>query len=361
MAKKVTDGKLEVDFTHGGRRYRGFISVATLASLLTGSAPGEEDANLGKAGPVPFAGFVDDFYLPRHAKPNKKEKSYESDLCSVRALKTFFDGKFLHEISKGMREDFKQRRLSGLLSDDGATCSNNTVNRELSCLSQILEYGVQVDCVKENPLEGLKRLPIIHRSMFWLTKEQFDKKLIAAAAKHMGGKYQALFEFAAFTGGRLNEVLPAHKDDVNWDRGEVRLLTLKRRTTMKVYRYLSIKEIGPRLENLLRRLKPHPVTGNFFAKRNGEPCNDDHIDHVFRDVCDLAGLKENRFHDLRHTYAMHRAMTHVTFRQLQIELGHASPQSVQAYLDQAVRFEPQQSLFYKEAPRSKSPPTARHE
>ena len=39
-------------------------------------------------------------------------------------------------------------------------------------------------------------------------------------------------------------------------------------------------------------------------------------------------------------------MTHLTFRQLQIELGHSSPQSVQAYLDQAVRFEPKQSLFY---------------
>ncbi|MEK7763555.1 MAG: hypothetical protein AAB433_18420 [Nitrospirota bacterium] len=52
MAKKVTDGKLEVDFTYSGRRYRGLIPVATLASLLTGTLPGEEDANLGKAGPA---------------------------------------------------------------------------------------------------------------------------------------------------------------------------------------------------------------------------------------------------------------------------------------------------------------------
>ena len=37
MAKKVTDGNLEVDFTYSGRRYRGLVPVATLASLLTGS------------------------------------------------------------------------------------------------------------------------------------------------------------------------------------------------------------------------------------------------------------------------------------------------------------------------------------
>jgi drug/metabolite transporter (DMT)-like permease/site-specific recombinase XerC len=215
----------------------------------------------------------------------------------------------------------------------------------LDCLSQILVYGVELDYLKENPVEGLKRLPVVHRSMFWLSKDQFDKKFLPAAAKHRDGAYRGLFEFAAYTGGRLNEVLPAHKDDINWAREELRLLTLKRRTSLKVYRYLSFKAIGPRLEDLLRRLKPHPETGYFFTKRNGEPCNSDHIDHVFRSVLDLAGLKDFRFHDLRHTYAMHRAMTQITFRQLQIELGHGSPQSIQAYLDQVVRFEPQESLF----------------
>lgn len=351
MAKKVTGGNLEVDFTYGGRRYRGLVPVAALAALLTGIVPGEEEANLGKAGPMPFDRFVDELYMPRHAKPNKKPAAYESDVCSVRALKNFFAGKFLHEVTKALREEFKQHRLNGLLSDDGAHCSNNTVNRELSCLSQILAYAVQVDYLKDNPVEGLKRLPVVHRSMFWLTLEQFDKKLLPAAAKYKGGAHQGLLEFAAYTGGRLNEVLQAHKDDVDWDRGELRLLTLKRRTSLKVYRYLSIKSIGARLEGLLRRLKPHPETGYFFTRRDGQPCNDDHIKHVLRSVADAAGLNEYRFHDLRHTFAMHRAMTHVTFRQLQIELGHGSPQSIQAYLDQAVRFEPKQSLFYCDSPK----------
>lgn len=62
-----------------------------------------------------------------------------------------------------------------------------------------------------------------------------------------------------------------------------------------------------------------------------------------------ANLPQYRFHDLRHTFAMHRVMTRITFRQLQIELGHSSPQSVQAYLDQATRFDPKESIFYSEA------------
>ena len=75
MAKKVTDGKLEVDFTYSGRRYRGFIPVATLASLLTGTLPGEEDANLGKAGPILFDRFVDDIYLPAGIWIDRKTKA----------------------------------------------------------------------------------------------------------------------------------------------------------------------------------------------------------------------------------------------------------------------------------------------
>jgi hypothetical protein len=38
------------------------------------------------------------------------------------------------------------------------------------------------------------------------------------------------------------------------------------------------------------------------------------------------------------------------FRQLQIELGHSSPQSVQAYLDQANRFSLQDSLLFRADP-----------
>ena len=348
MAKKVTDGKVEVDFTYSGQRYRALIPCAALVSLITGAAPGEANANLGSEGVMPFDHFVDAFYMPRHAKSNKKPSAYESDCCSVVTLKKFFGSKPLHLIAKGMREDFKQQRLAGILSASGKPCANNTVNRELSCLNQVMEYAVGMDYLKENPLAGLKRLPIVHRAMFWLSKKQFDEQIVPASMEYKGGRYRDLVEFATCSGARLNEALVAHKDDINWDRSELRLLTLKRRKRMKVYRYISIKEIGPRLDNVLKRLKPHPETGYFFTKKNGQPRDSGHMDHVFGDICERAKLAQFHFHDLRHTFAMHRAMTQITFRQLQIELGHSSPQSVQAYLDEAARFEPEQSLFCRD-------------
>ena len=62
----------------------------------------------------------------------------------------------------------------------------------------------------------------------------------------------------------------------------------------------------------------------------------------------MAGLEEFHLQALRQTFPMHRATTRITFRQFQVELGHSSPQSIQAYLDQAVRFDAKQSIFYRE-------------
>jgi integrase len=347
MSKRVVDGFYEVDFTYNGQRYRGSLPCETLIALISGRSTEDNTKNLGREGAVAFSRFVDEFFMPLNSRVNKKPSAHYADVCSVVALKTFFGDTPLHEITKTLREEFKQKRLSGKLYPSGRKCANNTVNRELSCLSQVLAYAVQVDYLKENPLEGLKRLPTVHRDMFWLTKEQFDGKLLPAAIAYEAGRYRDMIEFAAYTGARRNEVLLFHKDHLDWTRGEIRLATLKKRRHAKAERFLSIKDIGPRLEGLLRRMKPHPVSGFFFAIRDGKPLNEHYVNKVFNILRRKAGLDQFRFHDLRHTFAMHRVMTRVTFRQLQIELGHSSPQSVQAYLDQANRFNPQDSIFFR--------------
>lgn len=345
MSKRVVDGSYEVDFTFNGQRYRGALPCETLIALISGRSTEDNTRNLGRAGVVGFSRFVDEFFMPQYSRVNKKPSAFYADVCSVVALKAFFGETPLHEVTKALREEFKQKRLTGKLSPRGIKCSNNTVNRELSCLCQVLQYAVNVDYLKENHLEGLKRLPAIHRDMFWLTKEQFDGQLVPVATAYEGGRYRDLIEFAAYTGARRNEILLFHKGDIDWGRGEIRLATLKKRRRAKAERFLSIKDIGPRLENLLRRMAPHPETGFFFATKEGKPWNEHYVNKVFIILRKKAELPQYRFHDLRHTFAMHRVMTRITFRQLQIELGHSSPQSVQAYLDQATRFDPMQSLF----------------
>lgn len=349
MGKRVIDGFYEVDFTFNGQRYRGALPCTTLIALISGRSTEDHTQNIGREGAVAFSKFVDERFMPLHSRVNKKPSAHYADVCSVVALKAFLGETLLHDITKALREEFKQKRLSGKLSPTGRKCSNNTVNRELSCLCQVLEYAVQTDYLKENPLAGLKRLPTIHRDMFWLTKEQFDGQLVPTAAAYEAGRYRDLVEFAAYTGARRNEILLFHKDDIDRKRGEIRLSTLKRRKRQKAERFLVINDIGPRLEGLLGRMKPHPKTGYFFTTKDGKPWNEHYVNKVFIILRKKADLGQYRFHDLRHTFAMHRVMTRITFRQIQIELGHSSPQSVQAYLDQATRFDPKESLFFSQS------------
>lgn len=350
MGKQIIGNRFQFDFTYQGQRVRGSVSCETILALINGAEATEAARNIGSQGTIAFSRFVDEHYLPRHAKPNKQPAAYESDLCSVVCLKGFFGEKPVHLVAKTAREEFKQLRLVGALSKKGKPCSNNTVNRELSCLNQIMEYAAAMDFLKANPLAGLKRLPPVHRQKFWLTKEHFEQKLLPAARAYEGGRYLDLIEFFAFTGARRNEALAFHKDDLNWAREEIRLATLKKRGGRKAERYLSVRDIGPRLRGVLERLRPHPVSGYFFAARSGKPWQGHNIDRMFDRVRDRAGLPEYTVHSLRHTYAMHRAMTKITFRQLQIELGHSSPQSIQSYLDQAARFDSGESIFTAASP-----------
>ena len=206
MGKRVIDGQYEVDFTYNGQRYRGTVPCDTLVALISGRSTEDNTRNIGRAGVVGFSRFVDDFFMPQHSRVNKKPSAHYADVCSVVALKAFLGETPLHEVTKASREEFKQKRLSGKQSPRGIKCSNNTVNRELSCLCQVLAYAVSVDHLKENPLEGLKRLPTIHRDMFWLTKEQFDGQLVPAATAYEAGRYRDLVEFAAYTGDRKSVV-----------------------------------------------------------------------------------------------------------------------------------------------------------
>ncbi len=346
MSKRVISGYYEVDFTYKGQRIRGAIPCQTLVDIINGRQIGQTMTNLGGEGVIRFDRFLDDQYLARHAKPNKRPSAYDADVASAVWLRKFFGAGPIHLITKAQREDYKQQRLSGGLSIKGRPCANNTVNRELSCLSQVLGYAAELGYLIENPVAGLKRLPPVHRPQYWLTRGQFEK-LIAAAAEYEGGKYVDFIEFVTYTGTRLSEALSANVQDIDWKRKEIRLTTLKKRRRGRAERFLSITEIGPRLERLLSRLKPHQQTGNFFARKDGLPWKKRSAEGFFANIRKRAGLEQFRIHDLRHTFAMHRAMTKVTFRQLQIELGHSSPQSIQSYLDQAVRFEAKESLFYQ--------------
>ena len=166
-----------------------------------------------------------------------------------------------------------------------------------------------------------------------------------------------LMEFRVLTGARPSEA--AVVGERNWDRSknEFWVCTLKKRTPGEHRRYFSIPTLGLRFRSLLERLKPHPRTGLYFCKPDGEAYQLDTVEHAFSRARVLANLSHITSYDLRGTFAMHRAMVVQGFRQLQSEMGHSNPNSIQSYLDEAARYRPEDSIFYEvpSEPADKSP------
>jgi integrase len=210
---------------------------------------------------------------------------------------------------------------------------------------------VDLKFIRANILGGLKpgRIGLFddNRSDVWFTKEELDR-LFPHILEHL----RDLFEFRMWTGARPEEAARFGEGNVNWKDGKIWIQTVKQKRRQGGAirkRYLTIKSLGPKFEALLRRLTPHATSKLYFARpETGEPYCERHLLRVFQTAVKVAGIVKRKIpcpYDLRGTFAMHRAMRVKNFRQLQAELGHTSPQSIQNYLDEAKHFKAKDSIF----------------
>jgi integrase len=376
MQVSKTNNAFHFDFTHDGRRVRRIIDCGELAHFLEGGQFHDLSANLGQGKPaVTFYDFIEKFYLPLNSKLNKKATTYKTDQVTMKGLARYFGDTPIHAITSESWEDYKRCRMSGptpvrckRIQDELAAPRNRriippdraasawTFNRELSGMMQVLDYAARLSYIKKNLLEGTERLPTEGRHEFWLRLNQIEPYLtnIPLRTEETGDPllYRNFAEFVILTGARVGEALLFSKADVDWARREFKLVTFKKKRksgSEKVYRYFAIDSLGPRFLSLLKRMKPHPKTGYFFHGQSGRPLSYSFLRTRPMEGARLAGLDWFRLHDSRHTFAMHRAIVVRDFRQLQMELGHEDPMSVQAYLDNTARMSREESIFFVSA------------
>jgi integrase len=85
--------------------------------------------------------------------------------------------------------------------------------------------------------------------------------------------------------------------------------------------------MSDRVKKILKELGPK-VDGPVFTYK-GNPIND--IKTSFRNACNKAGLKNVRFHDLRHTFASKLVQGGTPLYNVKEMTGHATLQMVQRY------------------------------
>lgn len=373
---RVTREMLECDFRCDASRVRGTLAIRVLAaviealkdgrvkegSLLAFLKDGAQETNLAPGATViDLETFAFKEYLPKVQKPKLKERSYATEVTQVQRLVRILGKIPVHEI----RQLHALKHKSGLLA---LGLVNNTIRKDLFCLSRIVEYAMECGLVKLNPLLKVKGLPLTNRSAVWLRLGDIVKLLWAADRKT-----RSLILFLILTGARIREALEFKVTDIDWKRRVIRMPTEKRRgksVNMRTkMRTLKIDSLGSRFIRLLKIMRPHPATGYFFCVHaDGRALHHNWAEDLIRVAVKKAGLghlipkevvESGGFdhvipHDCRRTFTMHRVIAGISFNQLRAELGQIHAQSIQSYLDESENHDPSESIFFQR--QRKSPP-----
>lgn len=281
-------------------------------------APSETEVVTSKAQVPTLEEFVP-LFLDLHGKrlSLKMQASYCS---SLNHLLPVFGEMRLNEITQ-----LKVRRYIAARKNDGV--SNSTVNKEIACLKSALSRAVEWEYIVASPLQKFSQLREDPPRERYLTQEE-AQRLIDASPEYL----RNIIVFALGTGMRRSEIFSLKWDDVTLDekRGTGRITVIgkgnKRRT-------IPVNETVYELLLNVRRKR----TGYVFASSvNGK--KRDNVKRSFASALKDAGIRNFRFHDLRHTAASWMVQRGVELYAVQKILGHANIATTQRYAHHSPRY-----------------------
>jgi integrase len=171
--------------------------------------------------------------------------------------------------------------------------------------------------------------------------------LIWADAVSTGNIYafvdRVLILTAAMTGGRQGELLALRWRDVDWLVQQARIRRAYVRGEMgkpKSKRSSRGVPLAMRVAGVLDELHRRSAYTRdddlvFAHPHTGKPLDRSQVLKRFKRYCREAGLREQRFHDLRHTFGTQMAASGVPLRTIQEWMGHADAKTTQIYADYA--------------------------
>ena len=246
-------------------------------------------------------------YIEAYSRPNKR--SFRRDEISLKNLIMFFGGKYLHEVIPLDIEKYRVKRLQ--------VVTPATVNRELACLKHMFNKAKEWGKVSNNPALKVRLLKEENRRVRYLEKEEI-RALLNVCSKHL----KPIVITALNTGMRKSEILNLKWPDVDLRQRIIYIYNSKSGKSRKV-------DINDWLAETLIRLRKHPQSAHVFCNKEGVPYGN--IRKSFENAKRRAGIKDFRFHDLRHTFASHLVMAGVDLKTVQELLGHQTYQMTLRY------------------------------
>lgn len=281
---------------------------------------------------------VGDRYLHHveHVMERKPSTVHDYRLMLRGHLAPFFAGKPIEKITvDDVGAYIAAKARAGL--------SSKTVSNHLNFAHGVFGFAVKRGMASANPVGAVDRprAPSTDPDIRFLARDELEALLRAAPEDVLGPTDHALYLTASMTGLRQGELVALRWRDVDWLAGAVRVRRSYSRgawTTPKSRRGVRAVPLATRVAGELERhfqrsafqrdddlVFPHPETGN--------PYDASKMRRRFKDALGRAGLREVRFHDLRHTYGTAMAAAGAPLRTLQGWMGHKDYKTTEVYAD----------------------------
>ena len=210
-----------------------------------------------------------------------------------------------------------------------ATKSDSTTNRYLASLSAALSFAVtELEWIDKNPALKVKKLNEPRGRTRFLSDSERERLLQASTSLPKYPEMQIIILIALTTGMRRGEIL-----NLRWTDCDFKLRRLIIRDS-KNNESRSVPLADITLNALRKWGKVRPLDANALVFPSHVSANPSHlfeIDHAWQLIRAKAGLKDFRFHDLRHTAASYLAMSGAGLREIGDILVHKSISMTKRY------------------------------
>lgn len=271
---------------------------------------------LQKLESISFREAVVDFFQVRDIKP-KTRSNYQT---SLRAVDPILGQLSLFEINREVLKDLVRYRRK--------TVSDTSVRRDLAFVSSVFSHAMETlpEAPESNPVINFSKKHLKENPRTrWLRRQEYQQLIDSCTNENQ----KILIELACHTGLRHGEILALRKGMLDFSRQEIILPS----SLTKSNRERVIPLCDPLCQKMQALCSETPKDLVFChmdpINREWKPYES--FRNSWNGIRTRAGLKDVRFHDLRHTFASWWVQSGGNLLFLQDILGHSSAHMVQRY------------------------------
>jgi integrase len=300
------DGNYWIDFYYLGKRYRKKIgSNKKQAEVIYGKIKSQivegKYLDIKRNQKIKF-NEITNIFLDNYSKVNNKSSTYYRNISIIKHLRDFFGDIYLYEIKDIHIENYKKQRIQQEINP-------STINRELAVLRAIFNKAKQWEIIFNTP--KIRLFKIDNSRLRYLTDKEYSDLLNISCEP-----LRSIIVIGVNTGMRRGEILNLKWQDIDFKQNLIVLWDTKN----KEKRYVPMNKIVR--DTLINTNRSRNSDYVFPGKDGINHISEHYISHLFEKIIKKVGIKDFRFHDLRHTFASWLVMAGIDLKTVQELLGH---------------------------------------